>query len=329
MNQTPTVSVCIPTYNRAHYLPYTLETILNQTFVDFELVICDDCSTDNTAQVVASFKDSRIRYMRNQRNLGIPGNLNRCVELAQGKYVAIYHDHDLYEPTILEESVDLLDRYPNMGYVATGSKFIDQQGYCRICRPINFPACISRPGMAKVLFSSFASPVGAWSLVRRQCYELEGVYSPSAGFLSDVDLWIRLSAKYDVGFIAKPLVQLMVREESHPYAGIAWELVLLNYQIRIRHLFRVWKPGSLSYHKQKIRLALMLRSRLAKFVVLAMARADFPAIQNGITTLRQGPRSFWLLLKLLQQFPILSETASSVLAVYRSLHRNPKANSEA
>lgn len=330
MNSPLKVSVCVPTYNRSHYLPATLESILNQSFTDFELIICDDCSTDKTAQVVGNFDDPRIRYTRNERNLGIPGNLNRCVELARGDYIAIYHDHDLYHPTILEESVGLLDRYPNMAYVATGCAFIDQDGHVLLSMPGSFPLCTPPPGMAVAILSGLDCPVAAWSLVRRRCYELEGTYDPSAGFLADVDLWIRLGAKYEVGFIAKPMVQVRTREDGRPYAGTLWDRELLNYQIRMRNLARVWPPGSMPYHKQRLRLALMLRLRLLRAVAVVLARADHAAIGEGVTTLNgQGPRPVWLLLKLAQSYPMLTRLVSGILAVSRSRRCTHVADSEA
>ena len=89
------VTVAIPTYNRAHYLPEAIESVLAQTFQDFELLILDNASTDNTPELVKSFKDERIRYVRNQTNIGMFGNCNKALELARGEYVIIFHDDDI------------------------------------------------------------------------------------------------------------------------------------------------------------------------------------------------------------------------------------------
>jgi len=88
------VSVCLVTYNRAGVLAETIESILNQTFSDFELIISDDCSTDNTETVCRKYaeKDGRIKYFRNEKNLSMPANLNLAISRARGQYIANLHD---------------------------------------------------------------------------------------------------------------------------------------------------------------------------------------------------------------------------------------------
>src|SRR6478735_5455523 len=92
------VSVCLTTYNRASLLPGTLDSILAQRFADFELIIGDDCSTDGTEELCRAYarRDSRVRYVRNERNLRMPGNLNSALQRATGEYVANLHDGDVY-----------------------------------------------------------------------------------------------------------------------------------------------------------------------------------------------------------------------------------------
>src|SRR3990170_1950083 len=91
-DRLPTVSLCVPTFNRAQALGRTLESLLRQTFTDFELVVVDNASSDDTTNVVRNFRDPRIRYYRTPTNLGLYPNWNRCLDLARGEYVAVYHD---------------------------------------------------------------------------------------------------------------------------------------------------------------------------------------------------------------------------------------------
>ncbi|HEX2037869.1 MAG TPA: glycosyltransferase family 2 protein, partial [Chloroflexota bacterium] len=86
------MSVCISTYNRSRYLRRAIESVLGQTFGDFELIVSDDRSPDDTAEVVAQYRDPRLRYHRNAENLGLVGNYNRCLELARGQYIGIFDD---------------------------------------------------------------------------------------------------------------------------------------------------------------------------------------------------------------------------------------------
>lgn len=105
MTGSPKLSVCVPTYNRAEYLSQALHTLTVQTLREFELLVVDNCSTDGTASLVESLRNPRIRFHRNERNVGSRENWNRCLDLAGGEYVAICHDDDLYEPDFLRRGV--------------------------------------------------------------------------------------------------------------------------------------------------------------------------------------------------------------------------------
>jgi len=97
------VSILIPAYNSATFIGETIKSILNQSFEDYEIIICDDCSTDNTGEVIKRFKDRRIRYYRNKRNLDYPGNLRRCYEKAKGDIIFLMaHDDILLKDALLK-----------------------------------------------------------------------------------------------------------------------------------------------------------------------------------------------------------------------------------
>jgi glycosyltransferase involved in cell wall biosynthesis len=100
-----TVSVCIPTYNGVKYLKECLDSVLAQTFTDFEILIVDDRSSDNTVNIAQEYatRDPRIRVIVNERNLGLVGNWNRCIELAQGEWIKFVFQDDLIAPTCLEK----------------------------------------------------------------------------------------------------------------------------------------------------------------------------------------------------------------------------------
>ncbi|MEL7071523.1 MAG: glycosyltransferase [Cyanobacteria bacterium J06581_3] len=115
----PSVSVCIPTYNRAGILPYAVNSVLAQTFTDFELLICDDASPDNTAEVVAEWSDPRIRYIRHPQNIKRSRNMRSGYEAAQGKYFVKFDDDDAITPTFLEKTVAVLEANPEVDLVCT------------------------------------------------------------------------------------------------------------------------------------------------------------------------------------------------------------------
>ncbi|MGB7087209.1 MAG: glycosyltransferase [Phormidesmis sp.] len=115
----PQVSVCIPTYNRAGILPYAVESVLGQTYSDFELLICDDASPDNTAEVVGRWSDPRIRYIRHPRNIKRSRNMRSGYEAAQGEYFIKFDDDDALTPTFLEKAVTILDTQPDVDFVCS------------------------------------------------------------------------------------------------------------------------------------------------------------------------------------------------------------------
>lgn len=123
MNVKARVTVLMPVYNVEKYVQVAIESILNQTFKEFELLILDDCSTDKTAEIVKSFEDPRIRYVKHEKNLGLAENLNRGVELADTEYLARMDGDDISVSTCLEKQITFLDAHPEIGVCSTGFQF--------------------------------------------------------------------------------------------------------------------------------------------------------------------------------------------------------------
>lgn len=115
----PQISICIPTYNRAHILPHAVNSVLNQTYRNFELIICDDASPDNTAEVVAQWDDARIRYIRHPQNIQRSRNMRSGYEAAQGRYFIKFDDDDALTPTFLERTVAVMEAQPEVDFVCT------------------------------------------------------------------------------------------------------------------------------------------------------------------------------------------------------------------
>ena len=115
----PNVSVCIPTYNRSAILPYAVNSVLNQTYGDFELLICDDASPDNTAEIVAQWDDPRIRYIRHPKNIKRSRNMRSGYDAAQGRYFIKFDDDDALTPTFLERTVAVMEAQPDVDFVCT------------------------------------------------------------------------------------------------------------------------------------------------------------------------------------------------------------------
>jgi glycosyltransferase involved in cell wall biosynthesis len=130
MMATPLVSVGLPVHNGERHIEASLDSLLTQTFEDFEIIISDNASTDRTPEICKAYaaQDDRIRYYRNTNNVGQTANLSRPIRLARGKYYRMHHDDDLLEPECLAACVDVLEAEPAVILCHTQTKIIDDQG---------------------------------------------------------------------------------------------------------------------------------------------------------------------------------------------------------
>ena len=130
MNTNPEYSVVLPTYNNELYLEEAIESVLNQTFSDFELIVIDDCSTDSSNGILATYEklDNRIKVLKNHRNIGVARSLNKGVELARGKYIARMDGDDICIPERFEKQHMYLESHPEVGLLGTQILIIDKDG---------------------------------------------------------------------------------------------------------------------------------------------------------------------------------------------------------
>jgi glycosyltransferase involved in cell wall biosynthesis len=127
-SNVPRVSIAIPVYNGEKYLSETIVTILSQTFQDFELIICDNASTDRTQEICRSFEqlDQRVHYYRSENNVGWAGNFNKAVDLARGVYFKWAAHDDLLSPSFVERCVEVLDTHPDVVLCYPQTLFVDE-----------------------------------------------------------------------------------------------------------------------------------------------------------------------------------------------------------
>lgn len=123
----PLVSICIPTYNAEKTVVDTVESVLNQTYRNLEIIVSDNASTDNTIALLEKFTDPRIKLYRNSKNIGAEKNFNRCIELATGRYIAIFHADDVYLPEMVEKQVKAFLDDPSIGAVFTTATYINEK----------------------------------------------------------------------------------------------------------------------------------------------------------------------------------------------------------
>jgi glycosyltransferase involved in cell wall biosynthesis len=183
----PTVTVLMSVYNGAKYLRYSIETILTQTFSDFEFIIVDDGSIDQSLDIAKSYRDNRIRILRNRTNLGLTRSLNKGLNIAKGQYVARMDADDISEPERLEKQVQFLTANPR--YVLVGSRFLVIDADDRVINQMQ-PACDHETLMTYFIMGN---PIAHGSAMFRNCFGLR--YNPDIPFAQDYDLWTRISRK--------------------------------------------------------------------------------------------------------------------------------------
>jgi len=207
----PQVSFIVPCYKLAHFLGDCLNSILTQTYGDFEVLIMDDCSPDNTAEVAAEFKDPRVIYIRNETNLGHLRNYNKGIELSRGQYIwLISADDCLRSQKVLQRYIDLLEKNPQVGYVFCPPMYLTGEGEeIGIADLYAWPGTQDRilSGREVVKHSAFSCPVSApTGLVRKECYSRLGHFPLNLPRTGDWYLWAIFATMYEVGYFAEPMV---------------------------------------------------------------------------------------------------------------------------
>lgn len=196
----PKVSVVIPAYNAMTYLPETVESVLKQTFTDFEVLIVNDGSSDNIVQWVTQIANSHVRLI-SQENQGLPGARNTGIAQAEGEYVAFLDADDLWEPTKLEKQVRCFEERPAVGLVYTWTALIDASGKS-IGRV--FASYLEGNVWEQIVVDDMISN-GSSAMVRRRCFETVGVFDPNLTSAEDRDMWTRLAACYPFAVVKEPL----------------------------------------------------------------------------------------------------------------------------
>lgn len=227
MNQTDLVSIVLPVYNGEKYLSLSIESIIAQTYENWELIIIDDCSTDNSAMIAKEFaeKDSRINYYKNEVNLKLPKGLNKGFSLSKGEYLTWTSDDNLYLPEALEKMVSTL-KSEKTDFVFATCDVIDADG--KVVEIIKAPKEYKKSIIA-------SNCVGACFMYTRKVYETIGDYNPDLFLVEDYDYWLRIFGKFDVSNIEETLYQyrwhdgsLTSTERTEKINTVCEEVILKN-----------------------------------------------------------------------------------------------------
>lgn len=185
----PSVSIIIPTYNRAHLIGAALASVLAQTFSDFEIIVVDDGSTDDTGTAVCELSDSRIIYIK-QENMGRSHARNSALRLAKGRYIAFLDSDDLYLPTKIGSQVTYLDSHPDIGMIYTSAYCIDYSGNALDEKYI---ASVSGEIYKSIAFFRPVTITLPTVMVRREVFSAVGGFDEKMHRFEDTDMWRRIS----------------------------------------------------------------------------------------------------------------------------------------
>ena len=198
----PKVSVLLSVYNGERYLGEAIESILNQTFTDFEFIIVDDGSTDSSSAILASYRDPRIHLIRNNQNLGLAKSLNKGLQLARGQYIARMDADDISLPERLYKQVRFLDENSSVTMVGTWTEVIDEDSKREEIWQIPIVSHLLR---WRLLFKNTFTHCAV--MFRRDVVSQLGGYDENLTSAQDYDLWSRISFRWDVANIPEVLVR--------------------------------------------------------------------------------------------------------------------------
>lgn len=235
MVTTPRVSICLPAYNAGAWIEQAVGSALAQTFQDFELIVADNASSDDTLERVRAFEDPRITIVCSEHNVGPTLNANRCIELARAPLVKFLHADDELYPRCLELMVPVLDEFPRVGIVFSLRDVVlaepddpEARSWLARYRTLHEPlGDLARVTSGRQVFRRWLelgvhdNLIGEPSavLIRRECFERLGGFDPRLRVSTDIEMWLRVLLTYDLGFVPEPLCAY--RHHSASITGVA------------------------------------------------------------------------------------------------------------
>jgi glycosyltransferase involved in cell wall biosynthesis len=293
------ISVCLLSYNHAHLIHSTLESVLNQTIQGYEIIVSDDCSTDDSWKVLSEIAstDDRIKLVRTPNNLGMPGNANFAVAQSDRPYIAILHHDDIYREDLLEKWAMILERNPGAGFVF--NRYLDKGA--SISNDELPGECFSGDWLLENhLFPRWGCVVRGTTMVRLRSFQAVGGFDPHFGLLSDVDLWMRLAQHYSVGYSKDPLIIVRyARPSNYPKEYKAefwsWRRLTILYDIHAVNRQRYFSSSTLRSRWAWWKFRLKVSMETAKWLSYALVRNRFDMIRsaNESTTAYDLPPLNW------------------------------------
>ena len=269
----PKFSVVVPLYNKCHYIARAIQSVLDQTYDNFELIVVDDGSTDGSAEIVKRFGDSRIRMLE-QANSGASGARNSGIKCSRGEWIAFLDADDIWMPENLSSHVEILKQHPEINWSA--GSFVRRYPGGRVEYPV-MPASLAEridDGVFRNALSLISNALicTCTVVIRKEVFSTIGYFDPEFETAEDLDMWMRLWMKYrDVGYADKVIMEYM---QEIPYS--LTETRIESNDNRVSHALFVRK-----YWKAAVTMDLADRLEIAKMCKALLRHGIMKLILGG------------------------------------------------
>jgi glycosyltransferase involved in cell wall biosynthesis len=245
----PKVSVIIPTYNYGKYIEKAIDSVLAQTYQDFEIIVVNDGSTDNTREIIETKYKNKVRYFY-QENKGAPAARNKGIKESKGEYLAFLDADDYFEPSSVEKKVSLLESNKDSGWVYSDWDYLDIQGNVLKFAFANAPFASKRKLRGYIFKDMLCGTLISTPavLVCKTWVEEVGGFDERLNAFQDYDLWLRISYRYEVEYVDEVLAHMRLHDESisvtqppYPARAIINRKIEQNYGDYIQDLGIEWR----------------------------------------------------------------------------------------
>ncbi|SIQ32051.1 glycoside hydrolase family 99-like domain-containing protein [Aquipseudomonas alcaligenes] len=232
---SPKISVILTSFNHGKFIGEAIDSVLMQTFTDFELIIWDDASSDDSWEVIQRYSDPRIRKFRNEKSGRAIVGINRAIhEIAQGKFIAIHHSDDSWHPEKLAKQVFYLEENPEVGAVFTNANIILEDGSPLQDETHFYFKVFSQPNRTRhewlrQFFMEGNVLCHPSILIRKECYQVSGPYRYGFAQLGDFDMWVRLCLHYPIHVLPQKLTNFRILNAERNTSGNRYDSRIRSY----------------------------------------------------------------------------------------------------
>jgi glycosyltransferase involved in cell wall biosynthesis len=249
----PTVSVVIPSYNHGEYIEECIQSVLDQTFQDFEIIITDDGSIDDTVQKIEGFTDPRIKLFVHEENQGASIAENNCLLHSRGKYIGVINSDDVWYPEKLEVQVDYLEDHPEVVAIFGQVDWINENSDIINDDRNKYQQTFQVENRSRYMWLRHFFIVGnnlchPTSLIRKELFQEVGQFNPNLANLPDLDLWVRLCLKYDLCILDQKLIQFRKSSiEANASGDTSKNQVRIRFELKqiMDHYLKIQDPDEL------------------------------------------------------------------------------------